>query len=1533
MTTKYALPKVDFQSITLSGGTRLVKKTDEPHILEGSKGFNMVQEAIAPESEPMIVDLLISIKTPNIFEEFFKANILDYVGIRVMQSTNSIATRVFKNNPETLIDLNNLIESSPQFEGYVERVLKGEALNELEDELGLHFEDIYLADYLGTLPENSPDYASSVEVEYDSNGFKTYNYTYSLQFEVSQKEGGVDVRNLAYFSYAYIDLSKISVNESPFNPPTNDGITAIGQSSILNSFRKGTSTSQIVITSGKVNNFKQIFWKTPTNSSGIPIQFPLKTDQNGNIIGVNYNTQVWTGPVHYHGPGNPNVIRDDAGKPIGQYIGYMAGYPGQDMGPYLTPAPAVNGIIRDLRVINKFDSTQISGQVAIDTTLNHITMQKVMDSLEKSGGINNNLEENPYYNEAQFGSTADFKLAMIKYISGSKHKAYFTDPYHARDGFGNYKFMFGMNYLEILKENSSFPKLIESVLRVTSGYDPESKRRDFLKQVIITNFSVYRHEVSPSNPADPTVDLYENVKNSDAVLVASSKHNSSGFVKTGEKKLPFSGGEVIGSIAEFNPESGQRGRNFYRSDLESAYPQFEDFRFFTVIDKDIPNDGHYIYSVEIEFKDPIIDWVQQRVGEMDTIIADCESYIESVTQNPLHYNLNTNRFTKKGKDYIEENWNSITPTSFKSIDGTNKTVASGINYGGYLTLRLVDLYAQFVNFKEVSIPKMWEWEYTLDGKQIVGAKLTTGSDSSLSAANTEANNTKEFYLNELGMNLALLIDGMFANPNTMNIFLSVAKKMQSEILKVFSSASKYKKPIDSQHVESQYAAGSNPSRSYKIQHKFNYKLDASTNYKTGYDYLSELNTIDEENPGGTSLKFLYSIDYESRCDKEVKKLFPVPPTSNEMKIFSNPTLGQDAPGNTLLNAGDNTDHMKFCYFSPSVINVEGQSHNMLNDGIIRTGVKFLNNIMLNIIRHNLKQGQNLDFPKGIDVATGVGLDDGSLGAIQGTNFGGPGGNNEGKFDLLTMLSGRQSSVLISKNLIEGAESKKSKDESYSFSLKDFENLSISDNIINSNINPIRTLLSIMQSKYFNFLSDPIWTWDYYIQNAEDIFYKDYLQYVENNLTFSPLKICPNHVKALMIDMNWGNNYENVNLEALKYYLKQNKKNTYEYDLPEDVANASNLFGILPKTQESSQRIEKSKVYYQTPEFLPFYMLNYKKVSKIEVLVGYDVDATGRMNLNAPVWQLLTRDLYMELAVKGLEYDERPGEEPVLNTSNTPIYLCRIRPYENEKYGIKNYDILNLPVYNEHFLVRFTADDANKYAEIVAIKEAVINDPLDPNQPLTSADTNLDDELIPEMTQQITIGIDPEEVKGLVEQSVEQQEMSGLVTALVEAQYMAQQAEAAEAIQEAREDTEDTQGTATTDREPSKDNAEKKGFVIINLGANGSDGNGFLGVEGAGGSKLTGEGLRIIGGDPFVGGDAGGVDVGTGSNFFNNFSTFLQQLAGTDPEGLSTTDTRTTTGVNTKSTGMAGSQQNFMGIDEQLAGEGGDSVPLFIPKIY
>ena len=49
--------------------------------------------------------------------------------------------------------------------------------------------------------------------------------------------------------------------------------------------------------------------------------------------------------------------------------------------------------------------------------------------------------------------------------------------------------MFGMNYIEILKENSSFPKLIESILR--DGTDKQ--KRDFLKQVIITDFSVYRH--------------------------------------------------------------------------------------------------------------------------------------------------------------------------------------------------------------------------------------------------------------------------------------------------------------------------------------------------------------------------------------------------------------------------------------------------------------------------------------------------------------------------------------------------------------------------------------------------------------------------------------------------------------------------------------------------------------------------------------------------------------------------------------------------------------------------------------------------------------------------------------------------------------------------------------------------------------------------------------------------------------------------------------------------------------------------------
>ena len=145
-------------------------------------------------SIPMSVDLTLSITTPNIFLEFFKKDILKYVHIRVMQSTKADLTDYIANNYNSP-DAQELFTQDPS-------ALQAAMDNEL------FVKDVMLDDFLGESPENNPALYNSIEVAYDSDGFKTYTFPYNLNFEVLQEKGGLNVEHLAYFAFIQVDISK-----------------------------------------------------------------------------------------------------------------------------------------------------------------------------------------------------------------------------------------------------------------------------------------------------------------------------------------------------------------------------------------------------------------------------------------------------------------------------------------------------------------------------------------------------------------------------------------------------------------------------------------------------------------------------------------------------------------------------------------------------------------------------------------------------------------------------------------------------------------------------------------------------------------------------------------------------------------------------------------------------------------------------------------------------------------------------------------------------------------------------------------------------------------------------------------------------------------------------------------------------------------------------------------------------------------------------------------------------------------------------
>ena len=413
-------------------------------------------------------------------------------------------------------------------------------------------------------------------------------------------------------------------------------------------------------------------------------------------------------------------------------------------------------------------------------------------------------------------------------------------------------------------------------------------------------------------------------------------------------------------------------------------------------------------------------------------------------------------------------------------------------------------------------------------------------------------------------------------------------------------------------------------------------------------------------------------------------------------------IGGDSKGTPVLNPGDTSDFTKYTYLSPSIINFAGaDSQNLLNNGQLVTDVRSLNNTLLNIIKYSTKSGQKFDFPNA-PIATGVGnrLQDKIISQSL---------DNELKHDLLNLMSLRQATISSSEPATRGNSTRAGGAIGGSTS-SDLEIvkesigalnafLELSDGQKNDNLvdiftstkDPTSILLAATEQKRFGTLRDPRWTWEYYVENFDQTFYQEYQTWIviKNTLYYqgnsyltnnSPLKRAPNHVKALMLHLDWENGLPNGAYEQMKKYLKQKKEYAYNYDIPQSAigvigksGDASNFFGVASKSFETQGLVAykkiypKNKVIYQTPEFLSFFMLNYKKIVKVEFLAGYQDN-----NVNNPVWNELTLDIVNF-------YKNRRDKKNL---------LCRMVPYENELYGVKRYDFMNMPIYNEHFIINF-----------------------------------------------------------------------------------------------------------------------------------------------------------------------------------------------------------------------------------------------------
>lgn len=92
-----------------------------------------------------------------------------------------------------------------------------------------------------------------------------------------------------------------------------------------------------------------------------------------------------------------------------------------------------------------------------------------------------------------------------------------------------------------------------------------------------------------------------------------------------------------------------------------------------------------------------------------------------------------------------------------------------------------------------------------------------------------------------------------------------------------------------------------------------------------------------------------------------------------------------------------------------------------------------------------------------------------------------------------------------------------------------------------------------------------------------------------------------------------------------------------------------------------------------PEEKSEFRLNYQMINSVQVFNGYQTSVDGELLLKNPLWVPLTLSIYNESIGKDL--------------------LCRLKPYENNIIGVVRDASLELPIYDEYFIIRPQKDAA------------------------------------------------------------------------------------------------------------------------------------------------------------------------------------------------------------------------------------------------
>lgn len=340
--------------------------------------------------------------------------------------------------------------------------------------------------------------------------------------------------------------------------------------------------SYFVVTKIDLNSFCSDFgikYDTAKNISEIGKVYCETVIDANKIIGISYvyldeQQRVWEGPVHQDSAGNWKTGNDESSQDSKR----------------LTLVETTNTKIQDFRNIAEIQKKVFN-----------------FDNIE-------NIFKKIY---------TGIKPQSIQNIMLNKKNTNFSNIFLSKNSNRTTTFSFGINFYNVLKNNSKFFNLFYSN---NSRFKQES-----IKNIKILNLNILRRRIKnniklKNNVADFDLEKFD--LNEPDYLVLNTKDISwKNLISIDDQK---------GSFTEI-------------SSFKTFEDSYKSIRFFTGTDKKFTEmtDGIYQYGIELEIEDGITTFIQEKINALESSKSKLVKYYNEINSSKDGYNLLTNKLNAK----------------------------------------------------------------------------------------------------------------------------------------------------------------------------------------------------------------------------------------------------------------------------------------------------------------------------------------------------------------------------------------------------------------------------------------------------------------------------------------------------------------------------------------------------------------------------------------------------------------------------------------------------------------------------------------------------------------------------------------------------------------------------------------------------------------------------------------------------------------------------------------------------------------------